>query len=117
VDRYGDTEWIDRLLASAVAGGRDRSAALRLLSAVRVAPSEGQRRVLGSLVLGEIPRGEDEDWLESTAVLADSPGFRDELIEAYNAAFDSDERRRAWWAINAIRRSARDGWPGDDLTR
>jgi hypothetical protein len=117
VGRYGDIEWIDRLLTRAVADGRDRRSALRLLSAVRVAPSEEQRRVLGSLVLREIPRGEDEDWLESTAVLADSPGFRGELIEAYNAASDSDERRRAWWAINAIRRSARDGWPGDDLTR
>lgn len=117
VGRYGDIEWIDRLLTRAVAGGRDPGTALRLLSAVRVAPSEEQRRVLGSLVLRAIPRGEDEDWLESTAVLADTPAFRDELVEVYQAASDPDERRRAWWAINAIRRSARDGWPGDDLAR
>lgn len=117
VARYGDVEWVDRLLARAVGGGRDGGSALRLLGAVRVAPSEEQRRVLASLVLGEIQRGEDEGWLESTAILADSQAFRDELVEAYQAASDPDVRRRAWWAINAIRRSARDGWPSDDLTR
>ena len=117
VGRYGDVEWIDRLLTRATGGGRDTGPALRLLSAVRVAPTEDQRRALAVLVLRDIPRGEDESWLESTAILADSPTFRDELIEAYKAASNPDERRRAWWAINAIRRSARDGWPGDDFTR
>jgi hypothetical protein len=115
VRRYGDLEWIDRLLARAVAGGGDGGVALRLLSAVYVAPSEEQRRVLASLVLGEIKRGEDDGWLESTARIADSPEFRRELIKAYNAASDLEERRRAGWAINAIRRGASDGWPGDDV--
>jgi hypothetical protein len=117
VGRYGDIEWTDRLLARAVGGGPESGKALRLLSALPVAPSEEQRRVLAFLVVREIRHGEDEGWLESTAVLADSPAFRDELIEAYNGASTSDEQRRAWWAINAIRRSVRDGWPGDAFTR
>lgn len=115
VSRYGDADWIERLLARAVGGGRDQEPALRLLSAVRVTPTEEQRQVLASLVLREIALGENAPWLERTAILADSATFRHELIEAHKAASGPDERRRAWWAINAIRRSARDGWPGDEL--
>ena len=113
--RYADQSWVDGLLERAVRGGRDSGAALRLLSGVRIQPTEEQRRTLGSLVLRQIERGDDEDWLETTAVLADGPAFRNELIEAYRAAIEPDEQRRAWWAINAIRRAARDGWPPDDL--
>ena len=115
--RYRDSEWIDRLLARATSGGHETGTALRLLSGVRLAPSAQQRRALASLVLREIQRGDVEDWLESTAVLADSPAFRDELMEAYDAASEPDIRRRAWWAINAIRRNATDGWPGVDFSR
>ena len=113
--RYADQPWVDRLLGRAVEGGRDSGTALRLLSGVRIAPTADQRRTMGSLVLRQIERGDDEDWLESTAVLADSPAFRDELITAYRTAIEPDERRRAWWAINAIRRTAQDGWPPDDF--
>lgn len=113
--RYADGVWIEGLLERAVGGGRDSGAVLRLLSGVRIRPTEEQRRTLGSLVLRQIERGDDEDWLESTAVLADGPAFREALVEAYRTATMPDERRRAWWAINAIRRTARDGWPPDDF--
>jgi hypothetical protein len=113
--RYADGRWLDDLLGRALKGGRDGGVALRLLSGVRIAPTEDQRRALASLVLREIQRGDEEDWLESTAILADSPRFREELLDAYRAASEPDQRRRAWWAINAIRRSARDGWPPEDF--
>jgi hypothetical protein len=113
--RYADQPWVDGLLEQAVGGGRETGAALRLLSGVRLQPTEEQRRTLGSLVLRQIERGDDEDWLESTAVLADGPAFREALVEVYRTATEPDERRRAWWAINAIRRTARDGWPPGDF--
>jgi hypothetical protein len=113
--RYADQSWVDGLLERAVGGGRDSGTALRLLSGVRIQPTAEQRRTLGSLVLRQIERGDDEDWLESTAALADSPAFREQLVEAYRTAIEPDERRRAWWAINAIRRTARDGWPPEDF--
>jgi hypothetical protein len=114
VQRYADAAWIDELLARAVAGGPNRGPALRLLTTVRIDPTNEQRRVLGALVLAGIHRDED-DWIEGIAVHADLPGFRDQLLAAYETAAEDGVRRRAAWAIHAIRRATGDEWPGDAL--
>ena len=113
--RHGDRSWIGQLLARALAPGPDRSTSLRLLTSVAIEPTDAQREALGSLVLEAVRRDEDNDWIEGIAVQADHPALRVELISAYLAASDEDERRLTWWAINAIRRTANDGWPGDRL--
>lgn len=115
VRRYGDDAWIETLLSRAVGGGQDAGPALKLLSAVRIDPTEDERATLASLVLRAIETGNDEGWLESTARAADSPSFRGALSEAYASASNPDVRRRAGWAIHAIRRSANDRWQGNPL--
>jgi hypothetical protein len=113
--RYADDRWLASLLDRAAGSGSDAPAALRLLGKVPAPPTEVQRRALASHVLSQVATGDDETWLESTAVLADSPDLRRDLLSAYQSAGDPEVQRRAGWAINAIRRAARDGWPGDAL--
>ena len=115
VRRHGDRAWIAQLLARALAPGSDRDAALRLLTSVGFEPTDDQREALGSLVLEALKRDTDNDWIEGIAAQADHPAFRAYLIAAHLAATDEDVRRLTWWAINAIRRTANDGWPGDLL--
>jgi hypothetical protein len=109
--RYADPAWIARVVGLAVNGGPDQVAGLRLLPAMPNDPPGQDRQVLASLVLRVIDEGGDESFLESTAVLADSPAFREALSNVYRSAVDREVRRRAWWAINAIRRFGDRGWP------
>jgi hypothetical protein len=113
--RHGDRSWIGHLLARALAPGPDRNTALRLLTSVAIEPTDAQREALGSLVLEAVRRDEDNDWIEGIVAQADHPALRVALISAYLAASDEDARRLTWWAINSIRRTAKDGWPGDLL--
>src|SRR5438093_7404276 len=103
------------MLDRALVPGPDQDAALRLLTSVRIDTTPPQREALATLVLKAIKRDDDNDWVEGIAANADHPAFREALVAAYKAAADDDKRRLAWWAINAIRRSADDGWPGDLL--
>ncbi len=112
--RYGDQGWFAGLLDRVCAGGPDVEPALRLLTSVRISPSDSQRQALAALVLQAIQTDETE-WLEWGAVYADSPELRRALIDAYKGAADGGVRERAWWAINAIRWATKSGWPGDEL--
>ena len=115
VQRYGDQAWIDRLLARGLEAGPDQDVALRLLTSVRIEPTDAQREKLGALVLEALRRDDDSYWIEGIAASADHPALRDALITAYRDATDDVERRLTGWAINAIRRAAADGWPGNPL--
>jgi hypothetical protein len=109
--RYADPEWAHQLIHTAVIGGSGREAALRLLRALKVELSDTERSALAPVILGVIASGDDESYLERIAVLVDSPAFRARLREAYDGARDDETRRRAWWAMNAIRRFSPGGWP------
>ncbi|HEV8545190.1 MAG TPA: hypothetical protein VGQ64_02755 [Candidatus Limnocylindrales bacterium] len=117
VQRYGDQLWFDRLLERALTPGHAQNTALRLLTSFRIHPTQPQREMLATLVLEAVKSDEDNDWIEGITASADHPAFREALIAAYLSASDDDERRLTWWAINAIRRTADDGWPGDLLDR
>lgn len=112
--RCGDEAWAGRLVERAVAQGAGSAAALRLLPALDAALSDVDRDVLGQHLLAIVEQGGDESYLESTAVLLDSPRLRERLLAAYLGAPDAEVERRAWWAINAIRRHGRGGWPEVD---
>ena len=112
--RHRDATWAASLLDRATSDARDARAALRLLWAAGATPSSTQKLVLGRAVLHEIQS--DGVSFEPVAVLADTPGLRNDLVELYRRAEDPDLRLRTWWAINAIRRSTGDDWPGDLLT-
>lgn len=112
--RYGDPTWAGVLVERAVARGPGSDAALRLLPAMDVRLSDRDRSTLGEEVLAVIEKGLDESYLESTAVLADTPALRERLLAAYLNARDPEVERRAWWAINAIRRRVQGGWPEVD---
>lgn len=112
--RHRDAAWAASLLDRATSDAPDAGAALRLLWAAGATPSSTQKLVLGRAVLHEIQS--DGVSFEPVAVLADTPGLRNDLVELYRRAEDPDLRQRTWWAINAIRRSTGDDWPGDLLT-
>lgn len=112
--RHRDATWAASLLDRATSDAPDARAALRLLWAAGATPSSTQKAVLGQAVLREIES--DGDSFEPVAVLADTPGLRNDLVALYRRAEDPDLRLRTWWAINAIRRSSGDDWPGDLLT-
>jgi hypothetical protein len=112
--RHRDSVWSASLLDRATSDAPEAVAALRLLWAAGATPSSTQKLVLGRAVLREIES--DGDSFEPVAVLADTPGLRNDLVELYRSAEDPNLRLRTWWAINAIRRSTGDDWPGDLLT-
>ncbi len=112
--RHRDATWAASLLDRATSDAPDANAALRLLWAAGAIPSSAQKAVLGRAVLHEIQS--DGVSFEPVAVLADTPGLRNDLVELYRRAEDPDLRQRTWWAINAIRQSTGDDWPGDLLT-
>lgn len=112
--RHRDANWAASLLDRATSDAPDARVTLRLLWAAGASPSSTQKVVLGRAVIREIES--DGDSFEPVAVLADTPGLRNDLVELYRRVEDPDLRLRTWWAINAIRRSTGDDWPGDLLT-
>ena len=113
--RYGDAAWFVQLLDRVCEGGADAQPALRLLTSVRVSPTDGQREALARLVLLAVETGDSDEMLEWGPVVANSAELRQSLLAVYQGTADGGVRRRAWWAIAAIRRDAGTDWPGDEI--
>lgn len=103
--RLWSDDWEAELVGLALEGGPGSEAAYRLLSdvpGVQLDPAVRPR--LAERLLDVVRRGEDETWFEGLAPALDSPGLRDALVGFLDDP-DGDVRRRAHWALNAIRRA------------
>jgi hypothetical protein len=102
--QVSDDDWAEQLVSIAVSSDADRAAAFRVLGVLRgVHLSDEQQLAAARHVLSVIDTGEDESWFEGLTALADSAGFRDELVARANSA-DPGVARRLYWAQGALRR-------------
>jgi hypothetical protein len=105
--RFWSDDWAQELLMSGLQDGTESAPALRVL-AKRPGPlpiDDAQKRELGELVLTVVDNGRDETWFEGAAIVADTPELRRSLAQSLERATQDGVRRRAFWALNAIRRS------------
>ena len=103
--RFWSEDWEADLVRVAIDGAPGSEAALRVLSGVpRLRLEPVQRQRLADQVLRVVQHGENESWLEGIAPSVDSPALRAALVEALQRP-EPDVRRRAWWALNAMRRA------------
>lgn len=104
--RFWSARWSRELAKAALDGGPDAEAARRLLVQVPQAEiDEDLRPGFRRLLLAVVDDGGDESWFEGMAPLVDDPDLRRALGERMDHPADG-VRRRAWWALNAIRREA-----------
>ena len=104
--RFWSAEWSRELAVAALGSSPQADAARRILVKVpRAEIDEDLRPGFRRLLLGVVDEGGDESWFEGLAPMVDDPDLGRALGERMEHA-DDGVRRRAWWALNAIRREA-----------
>ncbi|MEA2827865.1 MAG: hypothetical protein QOG43_2304 [Actinomycetota bacterium] len=102
--RFWSAEWSRELAMAALDAGPEADAARRVLVDVpRAEIDDDLRPGFRRLLLGVVDEGGDESWFEGLAPLVDDPDLQRALAERMEHP-DGGVRRRAWWALNAIRR-------------
>ncbi len=102
--RFSRADWTTALLNEIRTGGPDQRGAFIVLAQQSILPaSDEDLGLLRNLLIEMVRHGGDERGLESMAALVDHPLLRLELERCLQEP-DEEVRRRAWWALGAIRR-------------